>query len=105
MDLAETQARIVEYAKAKGWYKDGRTFGDHISLIHAELSETLEEYRNSHLSDKIYWEYDELNILKPEGVGIELADAIIRILHLCGEYEIDLEEALSVKLEYNDTRS
>lgn len=105
MDIAETQARIVEYCKAKGWHDDGRTFGDHISLLHAELSEALEQYRDNHLSDKVYWEYDENNVLKPEGVGVELADVLIRLLHTSAQFGIDLEEALSVKLIYNDMRA
>lgn len=31
---------------------------------------------------------------KPEGVPVELADAVIRIADLCGHLEIDLEEVI-----------
>jgi hypothetical protein len=41
---------------------------------------------------------------KPEGIPIELADCIIRILDYCGRSGIDIEEAIRIKHEYNKTR-
>lgn len=41
---------------------------------------------------------------KPEGIPIELADCIIRILDYCGKEGIDIEEAIKIKHEYNLTR-
>lgn len=41
---------------------------------------------------------------KPEGFGIELADAIIRIGDLAEYLGIDLEEMVRIKFEYNLTR-
>ena len=41
---------------------------------------------------------------KPEGIAIELADCIIRILDYCGKEGIDIEEAIRIKHEYNKTR-
>jgi NTP pyrophosphatase (non-canonical NTP hydrolase) len=41
---------------------------------------------------------------KPEGVPIELADCIIRILDYCGHAGIDIEQAIKIKHEYNKTR-
>lgn len=41
---------------------------------------------------------------KPEGIPIEFADTIIRVLDICGFYGIDIEEALRVKAQYNATR-
>ena len=41
---------------------------------------------------------------KPEGIPIELADAIIRICDTCGQYGIDLDRAIRLKMEYNKTR-
>ena len=35
---------------------------------------------------------------------MELADAIIRIADMCGAYGLDLEEALTKKMEYNKSR-
>ena len=36
--------------------------------------------------------------------GVELADAVIRIAHLCGAVDIDLEARIVEKLAYNATR-
>ena len=37
-------------------------------------------------------------------VEVEMADAIIRILDLCGALKLDLAGAIFEKLEYNTTR-
>jgi hypothetical protein len=79
-----------------------RSFGDIIALIHSELSEALEEYRNGHEYQEIYFNTD--NIMKPEGIPIELADAIIRILQFCANNGIDIGNAVAMKMEYNTTR-
>ena len=41
---------------------------------------------------------------KPEGIPAELADVILRILDMCGQYGIDISSALAEKHEYNKTR-
>lgn len=41
---------------------------------------------------------------KPEGVGPEIADAIFRLLGICGEFGIDIEAIAKQKMEYNATR-
>jgi NTP pyrophosphatase (non-canonical NTP hydrolase) len=41
---------------------------------------------------------------KPEGFGIELADAIIRIMDLAEWLDIDLAEMIGIKAEYNKSR-
>lgn len=41
---------------------------------------------------------------KPEGVGAELADVVIRIADMCGLYGIDLQARIEEKMEYNLTR-
>lgn len=73
-----------------------RTFPEIVALIHSELSEALEEYRSNHGVTEVYQEAE-----KPEGVPIELADAIIRILDYCGYAGIDIVAALERKHEYN----
>jgi hypothetical protein len=42
--------------------------------------------------------------LKPEGLVVELADAVIRCMDLCGALGLDLEEAIRAKHEYNLSR-
>ena len=41
---------------------------------------------------------------KPEGVDIELIDALIRLLDLLGSRGVDVDELLKQKLAYNKTR-
>lgn len=69
-----------------------------LALIHSEISEALEEYRMGRLNS---YESD----YKPEGMVIELADAIIRILDLCAFYDLDIVAALREKSDYNKTRA
>ena len=95
-------------AEDHGWHDKSRTIGDFIALMHSELSEALEEHRKGKSPQEIYYVSKNPIILgkpsKPEGIPIELADCIIRIFDFCGLHEIDLEEALSLKMEYNKTR-
>lgn len=83
----------------KGWYEEPRSFGDRIALMHSELSEALEEYRDGQSFTHVYFEGD-----KPCGIPIELADVMIRIFDACGYLGIDLEHAIRLKMKYNATR-
>lgn len=69
-----------------------------IALMHSELSEAVEEARH----DK-YRMYTGANG-KPEGVVVELADAVIRIMDACEALGLDLDEAIEAKHAYNATR-
>ena len=90
-------------AKSKGWWDDpDRNIGEILALIHSEVSEALEVYRlKGKDSLKENW-FNEKG--KPEGFTVELADVVIRIADLCGEFGLDLESALTTKLSYNQTR-
>jgi len=93
-----------ENAVAHGWWEEDRSFGEVIALMHSELSEALEEYRAGRGFTEIYYTTDKQGQQKPEGIPIELADEVIRIFDACGRYGIDLNEAVSIKMEYNKSR-
>ena len=42
--------------------------------------------------------------LKPEGIPAELADVLIRVLHMCAFFGIDIEAAIADKMAFNETR-
>jgi NTP pyrophosphatase (non-canonical NTP hydrolase) len=101
MNIRDLQIESHATARANGFYDSPPTIQDRLVLIHSEVSEALEEWRNpEHGLTEIYYGGE-----KPEGFGIELADILIRVAD-CAEYlRIDLEECLREKLAYNKTRS
>jgi NTP pyrophosphatase (non-canonical NTP hydrolase) len=68
-------------------------------LLHSEISEAFEEYRNGYGLTEIRFEGT-----KPEGIPIELADVVIRLLDMCYQFEIPLAAAILEKIRYNKTR-
>jgi NTP pyrophosphatase (non-canonical NTP hydrolase) len=84
---------IHECAKEKGWWDKDRPVPELLCLMHSELSEALEGYRN-HIPEG-----------QPGCFSEELADVIIRIWDVCGAMEIDIVGAVQKKHEFNLTRS
>jgi NTP pyrophosphatase (non-canonical NTP hydrolase) len=112
--VTEWQDRVHSTAVGKGWWEraaclekaegesepsgvDFHLVATKIALIHSELGEALEEVRSGRFRAYV-------KDGKPEGMVVELADAAIRIMDLCGGLGLDLEEALRVKAAYNEGR-
>lgn len=113
--LNELAAAVHENAVAHGWWEQERELPEILMLCVSELAEALEEYRAG--KPNIYYNVEGEEMLyadgeacekyerrKPEGVAVELADCVIRILDYCGRAGIDIEEAIRIKHEYNKTR-
>lgn len=101
MHFSEIVASAHATALEKGWYENGdRNFGEVIALMHSELSEALEAWREGCKFQDIWWKD-----MKPEGIAIEFADVIIRIADTCAHLNIPIEQALKEKLEYNRKRT
>jgi hypothetical protein len=114
---------IHQNAVDHGWWEEDRPFEEIICLFHSELSEALEEFRNGHKLDEVYFMCDngiphekdcpalELGICekcenpKPEGIPIELADCIIRILDYSGRKDIPIEFLVVTTSMYYDIKN
>jgi NTP pyrophosphatase (non-canonical NTP hydrolase) len=89
-----------------GWYDQVApdTMGKYfipaqLALIHSEISEALEAYRKDGVPDP-----GEAFTVGDGSFVEELADAVLRIIDLCGFLQIDIEHAVEVKHQYNLTR-
>ena len=100
MDIYDLVESAHKTAVEKGWWDEPRTPGELIALCHSELSEALEEARKDGVAVAM-WRIDGS---KPEGFGVELADCVIRIADICGQYHIDLSDMIERKMAYNSTR-
>ncbi len=88
MTIQEWQVVIHENAKEHGWWDSPRPVPEILCLIHSEVSEALEAYRN----------HDDENFAE------ELADIAIRLLDAAEGYGIDLEKEIEKKHETNKKR-
>lgn len=94
MDIKELQELIMKQAKEKGFgvKSSDVNVGEKIALIHSEISEAFEAYRHKKIDGE-------------HGFKEELADSVIRILHLAGMFDVDIEKQILKKLETNDGRN
>ena len=130
MKLNEFAAEVHALAAEKGWWEPVPSFPEVIAMVHCELSEAIQEYRDG--APNLYYscfaagnsgcfcgketvdcyyaktasgtEGCPYRGEKPLGVAVELADAILRILDYCAFAGIDIESVLEEKHEYNKGR-
>lgn len=85
---------IMNQAKEKGFgvKPEEINVAEKIALIHSEVSEAFEAYRHQNIDGK-------------DGFKEELGDIIIRVFHLCGIFNIDIEKEILAKIDYNQNRN
>jgi NTP pyrophosphatase (non-canonical NTP hydrolase) len=103
---ALTLAQDAVYAvnEANGWFESDRTVGDDTALLHTEVSEMFEAYRDGGLGDQTAAPNADGTPVKPEGFGSEAADVLIRLLDTCKRRGVDLGFEFERKLAFNATR-
>lgn len=123
MNLNELAKEAHQIAVDHGWWSPEPSFGDLVALMHSELSEALEEYRAGNpnvwyacMQDGLPCDKETCEAYgkghcsgleveeKPEGIAVELADCIIRILDWAGKEGVDMESIIKEKMAYNRTR-
>lgn len=121
--LNDLAAAIYDNARDRGFWDGERNFAEMLMLVTSELAEALEEHRAGRppvwyrhrqpcavQSDGLPIPADELGpcsgapVCKPEGVAVELADALIRILDTMHSLGVDIDAVVADKMAYNATR-
>lgn len=103
MDIRSLVKECYTTALAHGWWEGyvdrKKTIPEKLALIHSEVSEALEDYRNGDMAEAYHGHTG-----KPLGFPSELADIVIRVADLAGALGIDLEKAVVEKMAYNEKR-
>lgn len=86
--VKKLQKEIHKNAIAHGWWETKREIPELLCLIHSEVSEALEAYRNHN----------------DENLHEELADVVIRVMDMCEGYGIDIEAEILKKHAINKKR-
>lgn len=118
MNMNEFAQEVHQNAVAHGWWDEERSFGEVVALCHSELSEALEEHRagrpnlwyactagngdGTMCNPKRWMDCDmdgqeercAYRNHKPEGIAVELADCIIRVLDYMGKERFDVDALL-----------
>lgn len=87
MEFQSLALEIHENAKNHGWWDTQRSIPELLCLVHSEVSEALEAYRNGN----------------KENFSEELADIVIRVFDMAVGNNINIQEAI-VKKHLKNTK-
>lgn len=103
MTIREWQ-KMVHFNNKNHGFHEGPEAGNmdrKLLLAVGEIVEAQNELRDGHSYTEIYTNAPSP---KPEGFGIEIADAVIRLMDVCEEAGVDLQACMEEKHDYNLTR-
>ena len=122
MNINELAREVHRNAVALGDWQTPPALPEALCLIHAELSQALQEYQEgnplvygtcalaaedckfSGVCDKVGRPGESEGIdgpCKPEGIAVELADVILRTLDLMAALGVDVDAVVMAKHKYN----
>lgn len=103
--IAEMTAEVVENNKAHGWHDDPPSLPECMMMIVTEAAEAVEAWRRWGTDDRTgALESWNSSLPKPEGLGSEFADILIRLLDDAYLFGVDLAAEYERKMAYNRTR-
>ena|SRR3990167_11038129 len=97
MTLNELAAEIHTQARAKGFWDRERSLPERLALLHSEVSEVFEEWRDR--TPPVYVQHG-----KPGGYAVELIDVIIVALDSLAFEGVDIDEIMRAKMAFNAGR-
>lgn len=117
MNINELAKEVHANAVAHGFWEKPPTLPEALCLIHGEVSEALEEYRDGkplvygtcavsaddceHYAACHGAGENDPKKCKPEGVAVELADVLLRTLDLMEALGVDVDAVVMAKHRYN----
>ncbi len=96
--VREIQRAAWQNSEDHGFHTTPINIPERLALIHSEVSEALEAYRDGDILSHLAPDG------KPLGFATEIADVVIRCLDLAGSLGIDLETEILKKHAFNITR-
>lgn len=98
MPLAAMRNEVVAFCEAKGWREEPILFGEAMALLHTEVAESSDAWRRWGTADAtgqmdlaVLSGTKDIKQAKPEGVGSEFADILIRLLDDDEQFGIGLD--------------
>ena len=79
---------VAKSRESKGFVTDWSNMLEKLCLVHSEVSEVAEAYRDN---DRV-------------GFNEEIADTFIRLMDICGTLDIDIESEIKEKMKKNRNR-
>ena len=117
MGLNELAADIHFTSTSKGFEPpNAENMNQKLLLAVSEICEAQEELRDGRALTEIYYEdspalpspsdmiYGQQFNKKPCGFPVEIADTIIRLLHIMSSIGVDIDAVVAEKIAYNKTR-